>query len=296
MADEKALKLDVELGARKTLTFEQAEGVQSLPTQLQIKEISQEMRALLWAVIHESMNKSAEHSSMGYGSWFKEPWSTILKHKHVFREHRMIDDFENNLKKLTKELKLTFTDGDYSSVLGLVQWLLRQPSCPQNLAIQVGRVLQHSRSAYRLFDGDTIAPISSEHEAGAFQSALKASGEARFEGARRHLKDAAKELTNGNWAASIRESIHAVEAAAKIIVPGANTLGPALTALAKKKVIHAALQNGFSNLYGFTSDEQGIRHSLLEKGEAEVDAVDAQYMLGACAAFVSYLLARARQA
>ena len=86
-----------------------------------------------------------------------------------------------------------------------------------------------------------------------------------------------------------------MEAAAKIIEPGTNTLGPALTALAKKHKIHGALQSGFSSLYGFTSDAKGIRHSLLEKAEAEVDEVDAQYMLGACASFVSYLLARARQ-
>jgi hypothetical protein len=60
--------------------------------------------------------------------------------------------------------------------------------------------------------------------------------------------------------------------------------------------VHPALRNGFGNLYGFTSDEKGIRHPLLEKPDAQVDETDALYMLGSCAAFVSYLINKARHA
>ncbi len=44
---------------RKALTFEQAEGIVPLPTQLLPKEVSQELSALLWAVVHASLNRSA---------------------------------------------------------------------------------------------------------------------------------------------------------------------------------------------------------------------------------------------
>jgi hypothetical protein len=60
--------------------------------------------------------------------------------------------------------------------------------------------------------------------------------------------------------------------------------------------IHPALGKGFGSLYGFTSDEKGIRHALLDKPGAEVDETDALYMVGSCAAFVSYLINKARQA
>jgi hypothetical protein len=56
------------------------------------------------------------------------------------------------------------------------------------------------------------------------------------------------------------------------------------------------MKAGFKNLYGFTSDESGIRHPLLEKGTARVDEIDALFMIGACAAFVSYLINKARAA
>lgn len=72
--------------------------------------------------------------------------------------------------------------------------------------------------------------------------------------------------------------------------------GKALSKLEAKTGIHGAPKSGFSSIYGFTSDEQGIRHPLLEKGDANVDEVDALFMLGACAAFVSYLINKARAA
>ena len=43
-------------------------------------------------------------------------------------------------------------------------------------------------------------------------------------------------------------------------------------------------------------DEKGIRHPLLDKGDAEVDETDALFMIGACGAFVSYLINKSRAA
>jgi len=58
--------------------------------------------------------------------------------------------------------------------------------------------------------------------------------------------------------------------------------------------MHGALKKGFLAIYGFTSDEQGIRHALLDKDAPDVDEVDALFMIGACSAFVSYLINKAR--
>jgi hypothetical protein len=55
------------------------------------------------------------------------------------------------------------------------------------------------------------------------------------------------------------------------------------------------MKAGFGSLYGYTSDEQGIRHALLEPS-SNVDDADALFMIGACAAFVSYLISKARSA
>lgn len=94
----------------------------------------------------------------------------------------------------------------------------------------------------------------------------------------------------------MRESISAVESVARVLEPSAQTLGPALAKLEKSARIHRALRSGFDKLYGFTSAEEGIRHALLEQPVAAIDETDALYMLGACAAFVTYLIGKARAA
>lgn len=110
--------------------------------------------------------------------------------------------------------------------------------------------------------------------------------------ARSHLVSAGVELRRGDWAGSVRESIHAVESIAKKIHPEAKTLGEALKAIERHWPIHGSLKSAFSALYGYTNDEDGVRHARVFKDTPNVDEVDALFMLGACASFVSYLAAR----
>ena len=111
----------------------------------------------------------------------------------------------------------------------------------------------------------------------------------RLGGAAKHLRAAGERIIGQDWAGSVRESIHAVESVANHLAPGnAGTLGKVLAVLEGKGGLHGALKSGFSSLYGYTSDEPGIRHALLED-ESKVTQHEAIYMIGACAAFCSYL-------
>lgn len=180
-------------------------------------------------------------------------------------------------------------------VLGFFDWLLTGVGRPPIRADEIDAILVHCRSAYRVIDG-SICFAGTDEEVETLKRAFADLSAAGFNGARAHLREAAKRLTNGDWSDSIRESIHAVEAVAVLIEPKATTLGDALKLIEKKKTIHPALKTGFQNIYGFTSDEKGIRHSLLDKEASEVEEADALFMIGACAAFVSYLLSKARAA
>lgn len=79
-----------------------------------------------------------------------------------------------------------------------------------------------------------------------------------FHGARAHLRAAAEHLTAGHSSDCIRESIHAVESVARSLA-GAPSLAAALQHLEASAKVHPALKKGFGALYGFTSDEKGIR-------------------------------------
>ena len=146
-----------------------------------------------------------------------------------------------------------------------------------------------------MFDNAVISPIGSEAEREAIAKAFADLVDAEFEGARAHLRNAAQHLTAGEFADSVRESIHAVEATARVLEPSA-ALNSALGRLENSAKIHKALKHGFSSLYGYTSDEKGIRHPLLDDGTARVDETDALFMIGACASCVSYLINKARTA
>lgn len=91
---------------------------------------------------------------------------------------------------------------------------------------------------------------------------------------------------------SIKESISAVESLAKIITKNdKTTLGQALKEIESKHNIPSSLKTAFSALYGYTSDEGGIRHSLIETG-VTVDIEEARFMLIACSAFINYLISK----
>ena len=97
---------------------------------------------------------------------------------------------------------------------------------------------------------------------------------------------------NPDYGNSIKESISAVESLSKIVVQNNKaTLGQALKAIEKKYHIPESLQKAFSALYGYTSNEGGIRHSLLEKN-VKIDLEEAGFMLIACSAFVNYLISK----
>lgn len=68
------------------------------------------------------------------------------------------------------------------------------------------------------------------------------------------------------------------------------TLPDALKALERGDRLHTALKDGFVKLYGYSSDEQGIRHAMLD--EPNISAADARFFLLSCTFFVNYLKAQ----
>ena len=284
-----------EYAERRGLTFAQAEGVEPLPTQLVLGELSQPLRVRLSKVLLESLNTDCQSDSVGYGdSWVGGRWGRILYDKHILFDHKFPDEYSNKFRFQYDQLSLLLKTGSYIDVLGCIQFILQHSSCPYQLDDRVGWALRSAQAAYRVIEGGLIVPTASEAEAHAVSRAFADLKGNEFNGARHHLGEAAKLLTAGSWADSVRESIHAVEAIAKLLEPSESTLGAALGKLAKAQHVHAALKEGLSKLYGYTNDEEGIRHALLADGDAQVDEVDAHYMFGACASFVTYLIGKGR--
>src|SRR5690606_13229916 len=96
---------------------------------------------------------------------------------------------------------------------------------------------------------------------------------------------------------SIKESISAVEAISKQIAGDSKTtLGKALSKIERKGQVdlNPSLKSGFSSIYGYTNDADGIRHALM--GTSNLEAEDAKFMLISCSAFINYLIVKADKA
>jgi hypothetical protein len=267
---------------RKRLTFEQAEGAEPLPSQLKLKEVSEELRARLWAVFFNVLQETSVGDLHDQRD-VQEPFLSLLHGWHVTRCFKAADEFTSSFDYWLEELKAVFMEGDYVKIFGFVQWVLRHEAKPYRLEVEIDDALQASRAAYALLASDTIVPIGSDAERETLARAFADVAASEFHGARSHLRNAGSELTAGNYPGSIRESIQAVESVARVLEPTANALGSALSKLEKSAYIHGALGAGFRSLYGFTSDEKGIRHPLLEKSSAQVDetdALDARFLRG----------------
>jgi hypothetical protein len=113
-----------------------------------------------------------------------------------------------------------------------------------------------------------------------------------------HLTEALRKLSDRkspDYRNSIKEAISAVEAICQKITNDQNAeLGKALKILRTKLNIHGALEQGFTKIYGYTSDGDGIRHAMMD--EANLDQEDALYMLISCSAFINYLISKANKA
>lgn len=277
---------------RSSLTFEQAEGLEPLPSQLELRTVSPALRAGIWEVIYASMDGTRLKDA--YGTKARSlagSWTLIMKDWHVHHENMFIDEFSSDFKVNVQRVKTIISEESYGRFFGFLEFAASHPQRPRALDTLISSVLQKKRAAYRLIEGHII-PVSSDEQAFAVQQALQAASGLQAQGPIAHLRAASGLLKSADWAGCVRESIHAVEAAAKALAPDAATLGPALKVL-QTRGLHPALAKAFSNLYGYTSDEQGVRHALvLDDAAAGIGEAEALFMFGACATFVGFLAAK----
>ena len=94
---------------------------------------------------------------------------------------------------------------------------------------------------------------------------------------------------------AIKEAISAVESTLKVLTTAKHLdLSGALKEFVKTHPIHSALVRGLDALYGYTSNEAGLRHALME-ADAKVGFAEAKFMIVACAAFMNYLILRSAE-
>ena len=268
----------------RTITFSRAFGYEELPQPIKLGELSKEARTKLWNVLYYYVRLESSYYVEGR-------WENILASLHINFHEEPLDEFDNKLHNFVSTYKYYFMEYIFHEVFDMLLAIMRHQECPDEFIGSVAMVFKQCRLAY-VVDANTpptIYPAATQEEGKAILQATSELGNAGLRPAVRHLRQASDCISRGDYPGAIRESIHAVESTARHFDPTARTLNPALNALEGGGTLHPALKKAFSNLYGFTSDEQGIRHALIDTPQANVGQDEAVFMLGACASFSSYL-------
>ena len=131
---------------------------------------------------------------------------------------------------------------------------------------EISKVLEEEKSGYRLFE-DRFVPIANSNELESLEESIKTD----YQSVAIHIKKAIglySSRESPDYENSIKESISAVEALCCIITETKSsqaTLGNTLKKLEECGFeIHPALRDAFSKIYGYTSDEEGIRHGSID--------------------------------
>jgi len=166
-----------------------------------------------------------------------------------------------------------------------------------NLFSALNHLLERELSGYRFVSG-FLTPISDKVEVDEIEAAVNQARGRGLLGTHEHIRTALQQLgikPTPDYRNAIKEAISAIESIVKQISgqksPG---LEGALKELSKHIEIHGALQSGFIKLYGYSSDEDGIRHPILDQSNVGFD--EAKFMIVACSAFVNFLISKAEAA
>lgn len=259
------------------MLFSQRNGIKALPESLKPNEMPAALRNTLWNVY------SRWYSHLPDYQFYPEVWSGFYKEP--------VDDIsgEGTYYHARSEIRKRFMRGTFDEVYDFLEFCMKIDGNAEALGDALNEALEIELAAYRVID-EQFVEVTDELEVELLESALYDDDEA-FSGATQHIATALAHLSRRSkpdYRNSIKESISAVEAAAKVVSGKEKaTLNDALTVLGKNGKLHGALQKGYSSLYAYTNDANGIRHALMD--EPNLTSADAKYFLLSCVSFVNYL-------
>lgn len=274
------------------MIFSKRKGYAPLSDTLQKEGMDDALRNGLWNALYLCIWEKSEYSS--YHENFK---SSNLYYLFEHYWHNLfkapLDNLPSYLSEAHNRVRDHYFNCSWYEVYDFIEFTAQ--NCPDYLRKEFtdfcNHVLENEKSTYRFVDNQ-LTDLTADEEIESIESAISVSG--KYIGVTEHLKTALRFVSDRkspNYRNSVKESISSVESLCKSISgdPKAN-LGTALKKIEENHKLHPAFKKAFSNLYGFTSDSNGIRHALLE--ESTITYSDAKFMLVSCSAFVNYILGK----
>ena len=267
-----------------SLSFSDRIGITKPRSVLQIEAMDDELRNGLWEACSESYFRARSHYQ------FDSEFHSIMGDVYVNFFKKTSDVIPYGYDAGIRAVRDWFFKARWWEVYNFLEFLI-SVSADTSFSERVSFFLEREKSGYRILQDQFVA-ITDKVELSTVSDA--ANLRSKYSGAREHIKSAIalfSKKPQPDYRNSIKESICAVESIARVITSNPKaTLGDALKSMNSNTVIHPALREGMNKLYGYTSDEGGIRHALLE--ESNIDEAEAKFMMVACSAFVNFCIQR----
>lgn len=272
------------------MKFSEREGFKKVSEVIQLGSMNSELRISLWNALDIALWSSDSFLYDEYGipeivTFAKALWFDYFK--------QPIDSLPDRAREILKIIRDYFFQCEWYEIYDFIESTMNflnytdQYNREEAVRNSINVVLERELAGYRIIE-NIVTKITDEQEISTITEALE---DTPFSGVSSHLKTALELLSNRekpDHRNSIKESISAVESMAKSITqkPKAD-LEEALKVLERSGKIHKALKASFSKLYGYTSNEGGIRHAMLD--EPNLSSSDAKFFLVSCSAFINYL-------
>lgn len=280
------------------MRFSERYGHKQIRELVQIDSIDEPLRNGLWSVLKIHVWDNAQYTSdIMHGGYYLSSRSNqellVLCQRLWFSYFKKpLDHLDDKWTKVLEFLREYFFRCEWYEVYDFVEFVAanyKRHRFPETFIQSCNALLEKEVSAYRFVDG-LITRITEQEQLDEIEQALtKARGATQT-----HLRRALELLASRDspdYRNSIKESISAVEAlVAKAVGAEKGTLGQLIKKLEDQIALHPALRTAFSSLYGYTNDEGGIRHAIMEQKEIRFD--DAKFFLVVCSAFVNYVDAK----
>jgi hypothetical protein len=269
-------------------SFSQRKHYKPISETIQVDSMNSELRNSLWNSLDVLLWSTDDFLHKQYGESYIKPFSKALWF-HYFK--KPVDSRAEYAGDILQDIRKYFFECEWFEVYDFLEFVVKfydrsRAKIPEFL----NRILERELSGYRFVSG-VLTDITSSQEIEMLEKSLN---DSRFSGTASHLQRALElysDREHPDYRNSIKESISAVESIARIVANKSKaTLGDALKEIEKNGSIHKSLKDGFNKLYGYTSDEDGIRHAMLD--EPNISAADAQFFLFSCTSFVNYLKAQ----
>jgi hypothetical protein len=273
-------------------TFSERNGYKTMSQIVQVETLDDDTRRRIWNVVQPLQNRLMQGS-------YDTPSHQIVE-RHLFTDYfdQYLGDQVNVAAFVWDGSRAAVLEGEWNQVFDYLEALIEAIASSGGVhggitdkvvTLELNKVFVRTLADYRVIEGH-IVRISAAAEVEAVTEA--ATVETVLGAARHHIERATAALsnrTNPDYVNVIRDSIHAAESFARHLT-GKNTLGAAIDELKRTHSdLHPALIAGWKSLYGWSSDDAGIRHggALV----ADPSFALARWLLVSCSAFLTYLAA-----